>query len=391
LIFKAVARDGKYIMANDYYSILGIPKSASAEEIKRAYRKLAHQHHPDKDKGNEAKFKEINEAYQVLSDPAKRSQYDQFGSAFTNGARGQGAGAGFNPQDFDFSNFTRGFGFEGEDPFDIFSNIFGGGGGRRSRRERGVDLEYGLILSFEEAVFGVEKEIQIEKTDKCEHCNGSGTEPGSKISTCPKCHGQGQIRVMRRTIFGQMQTATNCDECEGSGKVAERSCAVCKGSGQKRRVKTLKVKIPAGIDDGQRIRVSGEGEAGYKGSNFGDLYLSIQVSPSRQFRRDGPTLFSDISISVYQAALGTEVEVPTVDGRVKLKIPAGTQSEKVFRLKGKGAHILNSSGRGDHLVTVHVATPTKLTKKEKELFKQLAAEKGESVEVDEGFWGKFSK
>ncbi len=380
-------------MAQDFYQTLGVTKSASADEIKRAYRKLAHQHHPDKDKGNEAKFKEINEAYQVLSDPQKRSQYDQFGSAYQNSARGQGGGAGgFNPQDFDFSNFAQGFGFEGEDPFDIFSNIFGGGGGgRRSRRERGVDLEYALNLTFEEAIFGVEKEIQIEKTDKCEHCNGNGAEPGAKINTCPKCHGQGQIRVMRRTIFGQMQTATTCDECEGTGKVPERACAECKGTGQKRRMKALKVKIPAGIDDGQRIRVSGEGEAGYKGSNYGDLYLSIQVNPSKQFRREGSTLFSDTSVSVFQATLGTEVEVPTVDGKVKLKIPAGTQSEKVFRLKGKGSHVLNSSSRGDQLVTVHVVTPTKLTKKEKELFKQLADEKGESVEVDEGFWGKFGK
>ncbi|HTL39374.1 MAG TPA: molecular chaperone DnaJ [Methylomirabilota bacterium] len=377
-------------MASDYYQTLGVSKSASAEEIKRAYRKLAHQHHPDKNKGDESKFKEINEAYQVLSDPTKRSQYDQFGSSYQNAARGQGGAGGFNPQDFDFSNFAQGFGQDfGDDPFDIFSNIFGGNSNRRQARARGVDLEMHLNLTFEEAVFGVEREISIEKTDACEHCEGSGAEPGSKLSTCPKCHGQGQIRVTRRTIFGQMATSTTCDECEGRGKVPERACTVCKGTGQKRKVKTLKVKIPAGVEDGQRIRVPNEGEVGYRGSNFGDLYLQLHVAGNSKFKREGATIFSDLPISFYQAALGTEIEVQTVDGKVSLKIPAGTQSEKIFRLKGKGAYILNGSGRGDQLVTVHVVTPNKLSKKEKDLFKQLASERGESVNVDEGFWDKF--
>ncbi len=375
-------------MPNDFYQTLGVSRSASADEIKRAYRKLAHQHHPDKDKGNESKFKEINEAYQVLSDPQKRQQYDQFGQTF-NQARGQGGAGGFNPQDFDFSNFSQGFGFDFDDPMDIFSNIFGGARGRSPRRERGVDLEMQLDLTFKEAVFGVEKELTLEKTDMCEHCKGSGAESGSKISTCPKCHGQGQIRITRQTILGPMQTATSCDRCEGSGKVAERVCAICKGSGKQRRTKTLKVKIPAGVDNGSRIRVTGEGEVGYKGSNFGDLYLQLHVSPDPRFRRDGVNIHTEAPISFYQAALGTEIEVATVDGQTKIKIPAGTQSGKVFRLKGKGVAQLNGSGRGDHFVTVRVVTPTKLNKKEKELFKKLAEDNGESVNIDESLWDKI--
>ena len=382
-------------MAQDYYSTLGVSKSASPEEIKRAYRKLAHEHHPDKDKGSEAKFKEINEAYQVLSSPEKRQQYDRFGAA-------AGPGQGFNASDFaqgfgfDFDDVMRGFSagggsaFGGEDAFDIFSDIFGGPTAtRRPRRERGVDLEMELYLTFDEAVFGVEKEISLEKTDACEHCKGSGAEPGSKIMTCPKCHGAGQIRTTRRTIFGQMASAQTCDECDGSGKVAERACSVCKGSGQKRRMKNLKIKIPAGVEDGQRIRIPNEGEVGYKGSNFGDLYLRLHVSGKQGVKRQGRDVYSEVPISFYQAALGTTIDVATVDGNIKVKIPPGTQTGKVFRLKGKGAPILHGSGRGDHFVTVQVVTPTKLTKKEKELFKKLAEENGDSVDVDEGFWGKF--
>lgn len=376
-------------MATDYYSTLGVAKAASSDEIKKAYRKLAHEHHPDKDKGNEAKFKEINEAYQVLSDPEKRQQYDRFGANFQNTAKGAGA-QGFNG--FDFSNFAQGFsgGVEFEDAFDMFSDIFGGQTAtRRARRERGVDLEMEIYLTFEEAVFGTEKEISLEKADACAKCKGSGAEPGSKVLTCPKCHGQGQIRTSRRTIFGQMASTATCDECDGTGKVAERACTECKGSGRVRRMKNLKIKIPAGVEDGQRIRVPNEGEVGYKGSNFGDLYLQLHVSGHKNFKREGATIYSEVPISFYQAALGTEIEIQTVDGQVKLKIPAGTQTGKVLRLKGRGAPVLNGSGRGDHLVTVHIVTPTKLTRKEKELFKQMAEENGEAVDVDRGFWGKF--
>ncbi|OGE79970.1 MAG: molecular chaperone DnaJ [Candidatus Doudnabacteria bacterium RIFCSPHIGHO2_01_FULL_45_18] len=373
-------------MAQDYYQTLGVAKTASSEEIKKAYRKLAHQHHPDKDRGNEQKFKEINEAYQVLSDPNKRQQYDRFGTNFQNAGAGQGFGG------FDFSNFSQGFGnVEFDDAFDIFSDIFGGGRTttRQPRRARGVNLEMELDLTFNEAVFGAEKEISLEKKDTCEHCQGSGAEPGSKISTCPKCHGSGQIKTTRRTIFGQMQSVSTCDECDGNGKVAERACHECKGSGHKRRTKHLKVRIPAGVEDGQRIRITNEGEVGYKGSNFGDLYLRLHVASSSKFKREGGNVYSEAAINFSQAALGTTINVETVDGKVKMKVPAGTQSGKVFRLKSHGAPILNGSGRGDHFVTVAVTTPSKLSKKDQELFMKLAEEHDEAKKTDEGFWGKF--
>ena len=377
-------------MAQDYYSTLGVSKSASAEEIKKAYRKLAHQYHPDKGEGGNAeKFKEVSEAYQVLSDPSKRQQYDQFGSAYT-GARGQGGNyQGF--EGFDFSNFAGGFGGQGgfEDAFDIFSDIFGGGQTRTQARTRGVDLEMELYLTFEEAVFGVEREVQIEKKDRCAKCEGTGAEPGTKINTCPKCHGTGQIRTTRRTIFGQMASATTCDRCDGMGKVAEHPCTQCKGTGTERRVKTLRVKIPAGVADGQRIRIQGEGEVGYRGSAAGDLYIRLHVKDHHTFKREDQNIYTEIPISFYQAALGTKVMADTIDGKVELKIPAGTQSGKVFRLKSKGVPDLNGSGRGDHYITVRVVTPTKLNKTEKELFKKLAEEKGEATDVDEGLWSKI--
>jgi molecular chaperone DnaJ len=246
-----------------------------------------------------------------------------------------------------------------------------------------------INLNFEEAVFGVEKEITLEKKDSCLHCSGSGAEPGSKVSTCQKCHGTGQIRTTRRTILGNMATVATCDNCMGTGKYPEQACKECKGTGQLRRQKTIKVKIPAGVDDGSRIRVSGEGEVGYRGSTSGDLYLRLNVAPHKTLKREGEHIYSETPISFYQAALGTSVDVQTLDGDVKLKVPAGTQSGKIFRMKGKGVPHVNSSTRGDHFVTIHVVTPTKLTKKEKDLFKKLAEEKGESVEVDESFWSRF--
>ncbi len=381
-------------MAADYYSTLGVQKQATPEEIKKAYRRLAHEHHPDKGKGDPEKFKQINEAYQVLSDPGKRSQYDQFGSNFQN-MPGGGAGAG-GFGGFDFNDFAQGFGGFNQqqqsgdfnDAFDIFSDIFGGGRSRGSRT-RGIDLEMDINLSFEEAAFGVEKELTLQKKDTCTVCSGSGAEPGSKVSTCPKCHGQGQIRTTRRTILGNMASVTTCDQCLGTGKVPEKTCYECKGTGQLRREKTIKVNIPAGVDDGSRVRVTGEGEVGYRGSTAGDLYLRLHVKSHAVLKRENEHIYSEVPISFYQAALGTSVDVLTLDGEVSLKIPEGTQSGKVFRLKARGVPIVNSSSRGDHFVTIRVVTPTKLTKKEKELFKSLAKEKGETVEVDEGFWSKF--
>jgi molecular chaperone DnaJ len=380
-------------MSKNFYDILGVDKSASADDIKRAYRKKAHEFHPDKGTGNEEKFKEVNEAYQVLSNQEKRSQYDQYGQTFDQAQRngqgfGGGHGGGFDGDPFGgFGGFGGGQGGVEFDFGDIFGDIFGGGGGQRqARRARGVDLEMPITITFEESIFGAEKEISLEKKDACPVCKGNGAEPGTKISTCPKCHGQGQINTQRRTIFGNINSAMMCDQCEGDGKVPESPCKECSGSGVKRQHKTLQIKIPAGIDDGQRIRITGEGEVGYKGTNPGDLYLLIRVKPSKEFVRDGHNLLKSIPISFAQAALGTKVMVETVDGKIELKIPSGTQSGKVFRVAGKGVPYVNSGKQGDLLVTVRVVVPNKLTKKETELIKELAKLSGEGAEVDKSFW-----
>jgi len=356
-------------MPKNYYDILGISKTASADEIKRAYRKLASEHHPDRG-GHSDKFKEINEAYQVLSDSTKRSQYDQYGQTFEQAQRQGGfSGNPFGGYGFEgsFNGASGSFGFE-----DILSSMFGGED--TQARNRGIDLEMPLRVSFKEAVFGVEKEVTIEKKNPCPKCSGSGAEPGSKINTCPKCHGQGQIKTQRRTIFGTVATSSACDRCEGTGKVPEKPCTECKGIGLKRGRKTIKVSIPAGIDNGQRIRVRGEGEQGYRGSAVGDLYIQIEVSESKEFLRKGFDLFKEERISFPQAALGMTLETATIDGTVKIKIPAGTQSGKVFRISDTGVPHLNRSGRGDMYVTILVQTPEKLTKKQKELLKQFEEE-----------------
>ncbi len=366
-------------MAKNYYDILGVQKSASADDIRRAYRKLAGEHHPDRG-GNAERFKEINEAYQVLSDTTKRSQYDRYGQTFEQAGRqggfggGNGAGAGFDPfggfGGFNAQGFGSGNGVE-FDFGDIFSDLFGGAQQREARRNRGVDLEMPLRISFEEAAFGVEKEIALEKKNRCERCNGNGAEPDTKIITCPKCHGQGQIKTSRRTILGTIASAEVCDRCQGMGKVPEKPCAECKGTGIKRGKKTIKVKIPAGIDNGQRIRVTGEGEAGYRGSTNGDLYILLDVTPNPNFRRQGFDIYKDAEISFSQAALGEVLQVRAIDGDVKIKIPAGTQPGKVFRVAGKGVPHLNRSGRGDMFVTVNVKVPTKLSRKQKDLLKDF--------------------
>lgn len=380
-------------MAQNYYDILGVSKSASADEIKKAYRKLAHKYHPDKGEGNDAKFKEVNEAYQVVSNPEKRSQYDQYGQTFEQAQRnggGPGYGAGFggfggqNP----FGGGFGGFGGEGVefDLGDIFGDIFGSRESRQARRNRGIDLEMPLTISFEDSVFGVKKTITLEKKDKCKICDGTGAHPGTKVVTCPTCHGQGQIKTQRNTIFGAVSSAVSCDKCGGDGKIPESPCDNCKGEGVLRQEKTLEVTIPGGIDNNQRIRVNGEGEVGYRGSQAGDLYLLIRVKPHKDFARDGFNLHTEIPISFTQAALGSKVKVITLDGDIELKIPAGTQPNKVFKISGKGVTYVGSSKRGDLLVTVRVVVPNKLTKKEAELFKQLAELNGETVEVNKSFW-----
>ncbi len=373
-------------MAKDFYDTLGVSKSASADDIKRAYRKKAHEYHPDKGSGNEAKFKEVNEAYQVLSDSSKRSQYDRFGENYQHAAGGGGFSAGAGPASgWDFSGFGGQGGME-FDLGDIFSDIFGGRQERGSRRQRGVDLEMPMTISFEEAVHGVTKTITIEKQDKCHVCSGTGATPGTKVVTCSRCHGQGQILTTRRTIFGNMQSASTCDKCEGDGKIPEVPCSVCGGQGVLRRPKTLEVKIPAGIDNGQRVRMQGEGEVGYKGSSAGDLYITIRVQPSKEFKRDGVNLFKEVPISFVQATLGTKIDVKTLDGDIEVKIPAGTQPGTVLKVSGKGVPVLNSGKRGDLLLTVRVIIPNKLSRKEKELLEQLSSVGGETAEVHKSFW-----
>lgn len=376
-------------MAKNYYDILGVSKSASAEDIKRAYRKLAHQHHPDKGEGNTEKFKEINEAYQVLGAEDKRSQYDQYGQTFDQAQRN---GGGFQGGPFGGGSpfgDASGFDFSGGigDLGDIFGDLFGSQSERSTRRNHGVDLEMGIKLTFEESVFGVEKNITLEKRDTCKTCGGNGAEKGTKVVTCPKCHGQGQIRTQRQTVFGVMASAVACDRCQGMGKIPEVPCKTCNGNGNLRQEKTLSVTIPAGIAHGQRIRVSGEGEAGYRGSEPGDLYLVVQVTPHKEFVRDGHNLRMELPISFTQAALGTKIHVKTLDGTIELKVPNGTQSGTVLKVKSKGVpHVGDKNHRGDLLVTVRVVVPGKLSKKERELLKALASEQGETVEVDGGFW-----
>jgi len=365
-------------MSKDYYKTLGVEKTASQDEIKKAFRQKAHQCHPDKAGGDEAKFKEINEAYQVLGDQKKRAQYDQFGSAFEHGQ----AGGGFSGFDGfrDFSGFANGFNVNFEDLGDVFGGlgaIFGfsarGGQGQRrgTRARRGNDIEVILTIDFSEAVFGAEKEISLTKTVSCDRCQGSGADPDSKITTCKTCGGRGSQTKIQRTIFGQMQVETTCSDCDGEGKTFSQKCSKCGGRGIVRELTNLKIRIPAGIDEGESIRLAGQGEAGARGASAGDLYLKIRVKPDKRFERDGYDIKSKAEIKFSQAALGDKIEVATVDGPVKLKIPEGTQSGTVFRLRDRGVIKLNGRGRGDHLVKVIIKTPTGLSRKQKKMLEEL--------------------
>lgn len=377
-------------MAKDYYNILGVDKSASEEEVKRAFRKLAHQHHPDKKGGDEAKFKEINEAYQVLGNKGKRQQYDQYGTTFEDAARG---GGGFSWQDFsrqaggfnwsDFFRQGQATGpqyqeqeFDFGDLGDIFGDIFGFGGSRRqrTRKTKASDINVSLNIDFKEAVFGVDKLIDLHKTVSCPHCEGSGAEPGAKIETCQTCGGAGQVQRIQNSFFGQIRSYAVCPACQGQGSTASKKCTECRGKGVVKDTKRIKVKIPAGIDSGQTIRLANEGEAAGPGGKPGDLFIQIEVNPDSYFRREGNDIYTEQKITFSQAALGTTTEVETVDGPVKLKIPSGTQSEKLFRLKDKGVPHLQGRGRGDHYVKIVVKTPTHLSRKGKELLEELAEE-----------------
>lgn len=374
----------------DFYEVLGVAKDASADDIKKAYRKLARKYHPDVNKDNpEAaeKFKECSEAYSVLSDEQKRAQYDQFGmAAFENGGAGAGGFGGFG-------DFGGGFGSSGME--DIFDMFFGGSGGRRGSAanngpRRGDDLRFDLNLAFEEAAFGVEKEISLLRDETCGHCHGKGAEPGSKVETCPDCHGTGQIRVVQNTIMGQMQTVRPCPRCHGEGTIISDPCHECRGSGTVKKQKSLKVKVPAGVDDGSRLRVANEGAAGTKGAPNGDLYVYLFVKRHKFFERDGYDVYCEVPINIVQAALGAEVEVPTLDGKVVMKVPEGTQPGRVMRLRGKGIPKLRGEGRGDQMVRVKVVVPTKLTERQKKALQNFADVAKDNINPEEkGFMDKI--
>jgi molecular chaperone DnaJ len=357
----------------DYYEILGLQKGASDDEIKKGFRKLAIKYHPDKNQGDkeaEEKFKEINEAYQVLSDPQKKAQYDQYGTSDFNG------GGGFDAGGFDFSD-VGGFG-------DIFESFFGGGGFSSGRRkngpERGADIEYNLNLTFEEAVFGVEKEVSINRHERCETCSGSGAKPGTSPKTCDKCGGSGQVRVQRNTPLGSFVSVNNCDKCGGKGKLVSDPCPTCRGTGKERKHRKIKINVPAGVDTGNVIPLRGHGEHGANGGPPGDLYVNLRVASHAQFKRKGFDIYIDRHISFAKATLGYELKVPTVDGEVKYDVPAGTQPGTVFRLKGKGVPRVNSTGRGDQYVNIIVDVPKVLNEKQKEALRLLMEASGESYD-----------
>lgn len=362
----------------DYYEILGVGKDASADEIKKAFRKAAVKHHPDKEGGDETKFKEINEAYEVLKDQQKRQRYDQFGHAGVGGASGGGAGGnpfegfgGFGGQNVHFDFGDGGLG-------DIFGQFFGGGGQSQRGPRRGRDVEASLTLTFEQAVFGAEEKIELTMEDECSHCKGTTVEPGYSMKTCPTCKGAGQQTRVMNTIFGQMQQAVTCDTCSGRGKVPEKVCSVCRGKGTERRKQEMTIKIPAGIDDGSTIRLKERGEAIGDGAR-GDLYIHIRVKAHHKFTREGDIILSEEHISMIDAALGTEIDVETVDGNVTMKIPAGTQSGTDFKLSKHGIPHLRSESRGPHIVSIIVDTPTKLSKKQKELLEQFNGAKKRGI------------
>ncbi|MGD9091772.1 MAG: molecular chaperone DnaJ [Anaerolineales bacterium] len=359
----------------DYYEVLGVPRDASDDDLKSAFRRLARQYHPDvnKEPDAEERFKEINESYAVLSDPDRRAAYDRFGHA---GVRGAGGVPDFT---VDFSDFA-----------DIFGDLFGGFGGfgRTSRRarnapRRGGDLSYRLTLAFEESVFGADKEIEFSRDEVCNTCNGSGAEPGTSPVRCSNCDGNGEVRQVRQTILGSMVQVGTCPVCNGQGETISTPCHICRGRGLERRTRKKVVTIPAGVESGTQIRLAGEGQPGINGGPNGNLYIAINVKPHKYFRRRENDIVLDLDINIAQATLGADVDIPTIDGQAKLKIPAGTQPGKVLRMRGKGVPYLRRNGRGDQLVVVNVEIPTRLSGDQRQLFEQLANSLGSEVHPQE--------
>lgn len=369
----------------DYYEVLGVDRNAPDAEIKKAYRKLAKQYHPDvnkDDKTAESKFKEVNEAYEILSDPQKKARYDQYGHAGVDPNGFGGAGAGFG--DFDFGGIG-----------DIFESFFGGSGFGRSSRTRngpqkGADLKYSMELSFEEAAFGIERDININRMEACGTCGGSGSKPGSNPTTCIHCGGSGQVQVKQSTPFGQFVNVKTCDVCHGEGKVITNPCTTCNGKGKVKKSVKIKLTVPAGIDEGQTISLRGEGEPGTRGGPTGDLYVTVRVRSHAIFKRQGNDVLCDMPITFVQAALGAELEVPTLDGKVRYTIPEGTQTGSVFRLKGKGIPFLRGNGRGDQYIKVEIDVPKKLNEKQKAILKEFADISGDDIhDQRKGFFEKM--
>ena len=375
----------------DYYEVLGLSKGASDDEIKKAYRKLAKKYHPDMNPGDktaEAKFKEVNEAYSVLSDKDKRAKYDQFGHAGVDPNFGAGGGGfgGFDMGDVDLGDLFGSF----------FGGGFGGGFGSQQRAnapQRGESLRASLTISFEEAAFGCQKEIELNRTEQCQECRGSGCAAGTTAETCPDCRGTGTVRVQQRMGSMAFSSSAPCSRCRGTGRIIHTPCKSCGGTGSVRRSSRISVTIPAGIDDGQAVSLRGQGNAGKNGGPAGDLIVSIRVRPSAQFRRDGTTVLYEQPVSFVQAALGAELEIPTIDGKVKYTLPAGTQSGTTFRLRGKGIPELRGRGRGDQYVTVKVQVPTSLNGEQREALRAFAAAMGEEVPEGgvKGFFDKYKK
>jgi molecular chaperone DnaJ len=362
----------------DYYESLGVKKDASEDEIKKAFRQQAKKFHPDVNPGNhkaEARFKEINEAYEVLSDSTKKARYDQFGHAgvdpnFGGGSPFGGGFSGFGGMDFDLG--------------DIFSSIFGGGGGTSRNRNapgKGERVRVSLMISFEEAAFGCEKEVSIQRVESCDDCSGSGCKKGTTAEKCANCNGRGVVASQQRTPFGVMQSTSDCPKCNGRGKIIHQPCEKCKGLGMIRRNRNIKVNIPAGIDNGQTVSLRGQGSAGVNGGESGDLFVTVSIKRHEFFEREGNAVLLSLPVSFVQATLGAELEVPTLDGKVKYSIPAGTQTGTVFRLRGKGIQSLRGSGRGDQYVTVNVSIPTSITAEQKDLLRKYAEAGGEPVDT----------
>ena len=371
----------------DYYEVLGVSKGASEDEIKKAYKKLARKYHPDMNPGDkeaEEKFKEVNEANEILSDPDKKARSDQFGFAGVDPNYGAGAGGGF------------GGGFDFGDLGDIFGSFFGGGfGGGQARRngpQRGESIRMSVAVSFTEAAFGCEKNVTLDRSEQCHSCKGSGCAKGTTPEVCSECHGSGQVQVRRQTPMGMFATTTQCPKCGGKGKIIHQPCPDCHGNGNVRKRKTIKVTIPAGIDHGQTISLRGQGHAGKNGGPSGDLLITVMVQPHEIFRREGTSVFCEAPITFAQAVLGAELEIPTIDGKVKYTIPEGTQTGTVFRLRGKGIPVLNGHGRGDQYVTVNIETPKGLNKEQKEALRKFSETLGENnYEKQHSFFRKFKK